>query len=91
MDKKAVIVCALYGGKSSGADYCIHIQAAMDEILFAYCKADPGVWMRPWTKADGTDYWQYVLLYTDAIIDVMEEPEKFLREEVGKRFTLKEK
>ena len=47
VDKKAVIVCALYGGKSSGADYCIHIQAAMDEILFAYCKADPGVWMRP--------------------------------------------
>ena len=63
----------------------------MDEILFAYCKADPGVWMRPWTKADGTDYWQYVLLYTDDIVAVMEEPENFLREEVGKRFTLKEK
>ena len=42
-------------------------------------------------KDDGTEYWQYVLLYTDDILDVMEEPEKSLREEVGKRFTLKEK
>ena len=42
-------------------------------------------------KADGTEYWQYVLLYKYDILSVMEEPEKFLREEVGKRFTLKEK
>ena len=61
------------------------------EMGFASCKADPDVWMRPGTKADGTEYWQYALLYTDEILAVMEEPEKFLREEVGNHFTLMEK
>ena len=63
----------------------------MYEMGFASCKSDPDVWMQTGTRFYGAEYWQYVLLYTDAIIDVMEEPEKFLREEVGKRFTLKEK
>ena len=47
--------------------------------------------MRYGTKSYGTEYWKYVILYTDDILAVMEEPEKFLREEVGKRFTLKQK
>ena len=88
--KKAIIVRALYGGKSAGADYWRHVRAAMHEMKFESCKADPDVWFRPGTKDDGTTYWQYVLLYTDDILAIMEEPEKFLREELGKRFTLKE-
>ena len=31
-----------------------------------------------------------MLLYTDDILAIMEEPEHFLCEELGKRFTLKE-
>ncbi len=89
--KKAVIVRALYGGKSAGADYWRHVRKAMDEMGFSSCKADPEVWMRPGIKDDGSEYWQYVLLYTDDILCVMEHPEKFLREEMGTRFTLKEK
>lgn len=89
--KKAIIVRALYGGKSVGADYwCPHVRKAMHEMGFSSCKADPEVWMRPRIKDDGSEYWQYVLLYTDDILCVMEHPEKFLREEMGTRFTLKE-
>ena len=40
---------------------------------------------------NGVEYYQCVLLYTDDILAIMEEPERFLREELGKRFTLKEK
>ena len=47
--------------------------------------------MLPGTKANRTEYWQYLLLYTDGILAVIEEPEKLLQEEVDKRFTLKEK
>ena len=89
--KTAIIVRALYGGKSAGADYWRHVRSAMEEMDFKACKADPDVWMRPGTKADGTKYWQYVLLYTDDILAIMEDPETFLREEMGQRFTLKEK
>ena len=73
-----MIVRALYGGKSAGAEYWKNVRAAMYEMGFASCKAYPDVWMRPGTKADGTEYWQYVILYTDKILAVMEEPEKFL-------------
>ena len=89
--KKAIIVRALYGGKSAGADYWRHVRKAMDEMGFTSCKADPEIWMRPGIKDDGSEYWQYVLLYTDDILCIMEHPEKFLREEMGTRFTLKEK
>ena len=63
----------------------------MTELGFESCKADPDVWLRPATKSDGTTYYQYVLLYTNDILAVMEEPERFLRDELGKLFTLKEK
>ena len=89
--KYAIIVRALYGGKSAGADYWRHVRSAMEEMGFTSCKADPDVWIRPALKANGVEYYQYVLLYTDDILAIMEEPERFLREELGKRFTLKEK
>ena len=88
--KVAVIVRALYGGKSAGADYWRHVRKAMEEMGFKSCKADPDVWMRPGTKDDGSEYWQYVLLYTDDILVIMCDPETFLRQEIGSRFTLKE-
>ena len=89
--KIAIIVRALYGGKSAGADYWRHVRAAMTEMGFTSCTADPDVWFRESTKKDGTKYYQYVLLYTDDILAIMEEPERFLRDELGNYFTLKEK
>ena len=86
-----VIVRALYGGKSAGADYWRHVRSAMSSMKFTSCAADPDVWMRPGTKSDGTAYWQYVLLYTDDILAIMESPEQFLRTELGSYFTIKEK
>ena len=88
--KIALIVRALYGGKSAGADYWRHVRKAMQEIGFASCRADPDVWLRPGLKDNGIKYMQYVLLYTDDILCIMEHPEKFLRDELGTRFTLKE-
>ena len=81
--KLAVVVRALYGGKSAGADYWGHIRSAMTEMGFDSCKADLDVWFRQSLKNDGTRYYQYVLLYTDDILAIMEEPERFLRDELG--------
>ena len=89
--KVAIIIRALYGGKSAGADYWRHVRQAMTSMGFTACKADPDVWMRPGTKADGTTYWQYVLLYVDDILAIMEEPEKFIKDELGNKFTIKPK
>ena len=51
---------------------------------------DPDVWMRPGTTADGSTYWQYVLLYTDDILAIMKGPEKIICEELMSYFTIKE-
>ena len=62
----------------------------MEHIEFKACPADPDIWMRPARKSDGSEYWEYVLLYTDDILVVSEYGEKLLREQIGKYFELKE-
>ena len=89
--KRAIIVRALYGGKSAGADYWRHVRRAMESLDFLSCKADPDVWMRAAEKSDGTTYYEYVLLYTDDMLVVSEDPESFIRKEIGEIFTVKEK
>ena len=89
--KRAIIRRALYGGKSAGADYWRHVRAAMDHMGFKPCRADPDVWMRPGIKANGDEYWQFVLLYVDDMVAIMEDPESFLRDEFDQNyFVLKE-
>ena len=89
--KRAKIIRALYGGKSAGADYWRHVRAAMAEMGFESCKADPDVWFRPATHSNGTEYYQYVLLYVDDILVIMEKPEQFVRDELDRRFVVKPK
>ena len=57
----------------------------MEEMVFSSCKAVRDVWIRTALKSNGVECYQHVLLYTDDILAIMEEPETFLREELGKR------
>ena len=63
----------------------------MDKMGFESCKADPDILFRSDIKDDGTDYYQYVLLYTDDILAIMQKPEDFIRHDLGKRFVVKPK
>ena len=56
---------------------------------FESCKADPDVWFCSAMKDDGTDYYQYVLLYMKDILEIMKNPEYFIRHELGKIFVVK--
>ena len=47
--------------------------------------------MRPALKADGSEYYEYILLYTDDILSVGEDAERVFREEIGRYFELKER
>ena len=58
---------------------------------FSSCKANPDVWLQPALKSNGVQHYQHVLLYTDDILPIVQEPGTFSREELGKRFTLKQK
>jgi hypothetical protein len=88
--KKALIKRALYGGKAAGRDFRNHLRACMLHLDFAPCPADPDVWLRPAIKSDGSEYYEYVLLYTDDVLVVSDEAEKLLRDGIGKYFELKE-
>ena len=45
--------------------------------------------MRPATKSDGSEYYEFVLLYTDNVLCISENSEKTIREEIEKYFDLK--
>ena len=61
----------------------------MSHLKFTPCLADPDVWMRPAIKADGTEYWEYVLLYCDDALVISENGREILENEIGKYFTMK--
>jgi hypothetical protein len=90
INSKALIRRALYGGKTADRDFRNHLRECMAFLGFKSCLADPDVWMREATKKDGSEYWEYVLLYTDDALAIGENAEKVLRNEIGRYFELKE-
>ena len=60
----------------------------MMHLKFTPCLADPDFWMRPAQKADGTEYWEYVLLYVDDALVISENGKEILVKEIGKYFTM---
>jgi hypothetical protein len=87
--RRAIIVRSLYGLKSAGAAYRYHLATCMEHLGFTSCKADPDVWLRANTDHMGTEFWEYVLIYTDDILAMGKDPMAILNR-LNKYFTLKE-
>ena len=66
--KTAIIQRALYGQKSTGAAYCRHFTPCLQHLGYESCKVDPDVWMRPMVKADGSEVYEYILVYVDDLL-----------------------
>lgn len=88
--KVALIHRALYGGKAAGRDFRNHLRACMHQLGYSPCLADPDVWMRPAKQPDGSDCYEYILLYVDDALAIGINAEKMLRQEIGRFFELKE-
>ena len=71
-------------------DFRNHLRSCMWHLNFFSSPADPDVWMRPAKKSDGSEYYEYIVLYTDDTLCISEHPDQVLREELGKYFKLKE-
>ena len=87
--KRAKIVRSLYGLRSAGAAYRHHLATCMQHLGYKSCLADPDVWLRPNSKPDGTEIYEYVLIYTDDILVIGIDPKTTLTR-LGKYFTLKD-
>lgn len=72
--KPFIIRKALYGLKSSGAAFREHLAQRLDEIGFKSSTADPDVWLRPATKPDGEQYYEYMLVYVDDLLCISHDP-----------------
>ena len=77
--KRALIVRALYGGKAAGRDFWRHLRSCMEFLGFKSKGGDPDFWMRPVTKQDGTEIYEYVLLYIDDCLVMSENAESILK------------
>ncbi len=62
----------------------------MGRIGFTSSRADPDVWFRLSTRSTGEVYYDYVLLYVDNVLVILERAEYVLRNEIGKFFVLKD-
>ena len=77
--KISLIRRALYGVKLADRDFWNHSRSCMNFLGFKSCQADPEIWMREAAKTDGTDYWEYGLLYVYDFLVVSDHGEKMLR------------
>ena len=78
--KVALVHSALYGGKSAGSN---HLRSCMHHLGFKSCPDDPDAWMRPAIKSDGTEVYEYLLLYTDDSLSIGVYAESSLSKEIG--------
>ena len=67
--KVFIVVRALYGLKSSGAELREFLAEQLDDMVFKSSIVDPDVWMREATKIDGEEYYKYILIYFAKLID----------------------
>ena len=86
--RKAVVKRALYGMKSSGRDFRNHLRDCMDHMGYKSCLADPDLWMRVAKTENGTEYYEYILLYVDDCLVISQHPDVTLKR-LGKYFPLK--
>ena len=75
-----IVVMALYGLKSSGAAFRSLLAETLHEMDYVPTKADPDVWIRPAVKANGEEYYEYILTYVDDILSLSADAMKTMRD-----------
>ena len=80
---------ALHGLKSSGAAFRAHLAETLDAMGYKPSYADPDVWLRAAVKADGFQYYEYILCYVDDVLCISADPKKSMRR-VQEDFKLKD-
>jgi hypothetical protein len=77
--RPVIIVRALYGLKGSANAWRNLLSSTMKHDLgFKACLADPDVWLKPTTKRNGEKYYAYILIYTDDLLIIAENPQQYM-------------
>ena len=86
--KCIMVVCALCGLKSLGAEFCAFLAETLHDTGYRQLYPDLDVWMRPAIKRDGIEYWEDTLCYVDDILVISDDPNKIMRR-IKSQFKLK--
>ena len=86
--KKALIIRAIYGLKSSGAAFRSHLADCMETLKYKSCRADNDLWIKRETNAEGLEYYSYILCYVDDIMVIHHDAMPVLMK-IDKYFKLK--
>ncbi|MGH7974090.1 MAG: reverse transcriptase domain-containing protein, partial [bacterium] len=88
-----IIVRALYGLKSAGASWRAHLAHTLRDMGFKSSYGDPDVWLRAAVKENGTEYYEYILVYVvdllilssncELILTYLEQPGLYRLKDVG--------
>ena len=78
--KTFLVVKALYGLKSASFSFRSFMAEKLVDMGFQSSLADPDVWLRPATKGDGENYYEYVLMYVDDILAISCDARRILTE-----------
>ena len=74
-----IVVRTLYGLKSASADFQSFMAKKLDEINFKWCVAYPYFWLKPAVRPNGTEYYEYILMYVDNILEISVDTTKILK------------
>jgi len=75
----------------AGRDFWHHLRECMKRLGFTLSLADPDVWFRLLTRSTGEEYYEYVLLYANEVLVILEKADAVLQNEIGKYWELKPK
>ena len=87
--KVLIIHKALYGLKSSGAAWRQHLSSSIKSLGFQSSRGDPDLYLRAACKPDGTEYYEYLLVYVDDILCISHDTTPIMRD-LATRYRLKE-
>ena len=73
-----LVVCALYGLKSSGAAWRKNLAQTLRDLGYVSSKADPNACLKAETKPDGTEYYACVLVYINDVINLHHDNATFI-------------
>ena len=88
-DRVVVVVRALYGLKSSALQFRNHLANTLGNRLgFKSSLADPDLWMKAATDANGFKHYSYILVYVDDLLIIDKQPMRYMKM-IQQDFTVK--
>ena len=85
----AVIVRALYGLRGSGSAWHAHFADTLRTMGFTPSRADVDMWLRRQKRPDGTEYYEYIVVYVDDAIIISHDPKSIIKDLEVRPYPLK--